>query len=144
MDIIKEEPEFLLPLLVDQKLFLLTALATPSSLAESDARLQALLRVELEDGSFSSTGESGATGPGANRGPGPATTLGPQQTRENFLQGESQAQRDTAAKLGLSDASGRPAPSPERLQCVLREVKDWMRTGQPEGTGSEEEDPCRS
>ena len=138
-----EEPELLLPLLVDQKQFLLTALATPSSV-EAASRLQALLQVEFDDGSFSSSGEGGATGPGANRGPGPATTLGPQQTRENFLQGESQAQRDTAAKLGLSDASGRPAPSPERLQCVLREVKDWMRTGQPQGTGSEEEDPCRS
>jgi hypothetical protein len=138
-----EEPDRFEPLLIDQKQFLLTALASPG-LAGASGSL-GLLQLEVEDGSFSSSGETPASGAASGRGAGAPTALSAQQTRENFLQGESQAQVDTAAKLGLAEGAGGPAPTPERLQCLLREATDWVRTGQTSAQGRpEEEDPCRS
>jgi filamentous hemagglutinin family protein len=97
-----------------------------------------------EDRSFSSSGEPPASGAAAGRGVGAATALSTQQTREGFLQGESQAQRDTAGRLGLSQSAGGPAPTPEQLQCLLREAADWVRSGRSPAQTRSEEDPCRS
>jgi len=130
---------------INQKLFLLTALKTSDLVDDWRSRLMARLDEGLEDGSFSSSGETPASGAAAGRGVGPPTTLSTQQTREGFLQGESQAQRDTAGRLGLSQTAGGPAPTPEQLQCLLQEAADWVRGGRsPAQTRSEEEDPCRS
>jgi hypothetical protein len=138
-----DEPDLFEPLVIDQKQFLLTALASPGLTGAAGSL--GLLQLEVEEASFSSSGEPSATGAASGRGAGAPTALSAQQTRENFLQGETQAQVDTAAKLGLAEGAGGPAPTPERLQCLLREATDWVRTGQTSAQGRpEEEDPCRS
>jgi hypothetical protein len=143
VDVVETE-EIFLPSQLDLKLFLLTALKTTDLVDDWRSRLLARLEVGLEDGSFSSSGETPASGAAAGRGVGAATALSTQQTREGFLQGESQAQRDTAGRLGLSQSAGGPAPTPEQLQCLLREAADWVRSGRSPAQTRSEEDPCRS
>ncbi|MEB3331514.1 MAG: YDG domain-containing protein, partial [Synechococcaceae cyanobacterium] len=79
-------------------------------------------------GGTSSGSSTGATASAGSTGAvAPATTLSSTETRQSFVSGESQAQRNTADKLGLADAGSGEAPTPERLQGVMQGVRAWLR-----------------